>query len=388
MKKIIEAAAKQLGLEQNDYIQFLYPEREICVSIPVMMDDGQIQVFQGYRVQHSSKLGPYKGGIRFHHEVDMDEVRSLAAWMTFKCAVVDIPYGGGKGGVTVNPSKLSISELENLTREFTRKLSPVLGERFDIPAPDVNTNAQIMGWLVCEYSKSVGKPCPAVVTGKPVEQGGSLGRKEATGRGLYKIIKELYNRLGLELKNATIVIQGYGNVGYEVAKLLHEYGAKIIAVSDVCGGYYNKDGLNIPTFYMKSEKPNISNSELLEMPCDILIPAALGNQITEKNAKNIKAKYIVEGANGPVTTDADAILQSKNIMVVPDILANAGGVVVSYFEWLQNLENQKWTIDQVNTNLEKIMFSAFERVYKIHKNKNISMRQAAYIAALERLTRK
>ena len=302
--------------------------------------------------------------------------------MTFKCAVAGIPYGGGKGGVTVDPSRLSKAELERLTRKFTEAILPIIGPHKDIPAPDVNTNGEIMGWFMDEYSKLVGELSPAVVTGKPIELGGSLGRVEATGRGVMIATRELYKKLGKDIKGATVVVQGFGNVGSNAARLLQELGAKIIAVSDVNGGHYNPDGLDLSDL---SKATKITNAELLELDCDILIPAALENQITEKNASRIKAKYIIEGANGPTTVEADKILESRGAIVVPDILANCGGVVCSYFEWVQNLENQKWDLEKVNQELEKVLVAAFEDVYAVHKKYKVSLRSAAYMTALQKL---
>jgi len=307
-------------------------------------------------------------------------VRALAAWMTFKCAVAGIPYGGGKGGVTVDPSRLSKAELERLTRKFTEAILPIIGPHKDIPAPDVNTNGEIMGWFMDEYSKLVGELSLAVVTGKPLELGGSLGRVEATGRGVMLATRELFRKLGKELKNATVVIQGFGNVGSNAAKLLQGLGAKIIAVSDVNGGYLNHDGLDLSDI---SKSKKITNAELLELDCDILIPAALENQITEQNATRIRAKYIVEGANGPTTVEADKILEARNVIIVPDILANCGGVVCSYFEWLQNLKDEKWDLERVNNELETILVKAFEDVYTTHTKYKTSLRSAAYMTALK-----
>jgi glutamate dehydrogenase/leucine dehydrogenase len=302
--------------------------------------------------------------------------------MTFKCAVAGIPYGGGKGGVTVNPADLSKAELERLTRKFTQSIEPIVGPHKDIPAPDVNTNGEIMGWFMDEYSKIVGVHSPAVVTGKPIEKGGSLGRVEATGRGVMIATRELYKKLGVNLDGARVVVQGFGNVGSISAKLLAELGCKIIAVSDVNGGFYCKDGLDLGNI---QKGATITNAELLELDCDILVPAALENQINEKNASKIRAKYIIEGANGPTTVEADKILAGRNVIIIPDILANAGGVVCSYFEWVQNLENKSWTLDEVNTKLNEILVEAFERVWAMHLEQKTSLRTAAYMSALRKL---
>ena len=375
-------AAKKLKLQESDYAVLLNCERELKVSFPVKMDNGTTKVFEAFRVQHSTLRGPAKGGFRYHPNVDEDEVRALAAWMTFKCAVAGIPYGGGKGGVTVDPTGFSKAELERLTRKFTEAILPIIGPHKDIPAPDVNTNGEVMGWFMDENSKLVGEYSPAVVTGKPIDLGGSLGRVEATGRGVMIATRELYKRLKKDIKGATVVVQGFGNVGSNAAKLLQDLGAKVIAVSDVNGGYFNPDGLDLSNVQKASK---ITNAELLELECDILIPAALENQITEKNAGAIKAKYIVEGANGPTTPEADKILEDRGVIVVPDILANCGGVVCSYFEWVQNLENQKWDLHRINKELETILVKAFEEVYAMHTKHKTSLRTSAYMTALKKL---
>lgn len=399
VQKLIKDIAGKLKMSENDYSSLLQPERVLCVTFPVNMDDGSERIFEGYRVQHSSIRGPYKGGIRFHPNVDMDEVKALATWMTFKCAVVGIPYGGGKGGVTLDPQKHSDSELERITREFTKSIAPVIGEQVDIPAPDVGTNAKIMSWLRDEYSKIQGRDTPGIVTGKPVESGGSLGRTEATGRGVAIVTRELLAKYGEEVKGKKVVIQGMGNVGGITAKMLYEMGAVIIAVSDVSGAVYNRQGLYIPEItkhlsirgntleQLFGKSKLISNEQLLALQCDILIPAALENQININNANNVNAKYIIEGANGPTTAEADKILNSKGITVVPDILANAGGVTVSYFEWLQNIQNSSWTEEQVNSRLNDTMCEAFEKVYSISKQEKTSLRTAAYMAALKELVK-
>lgn len=394
--KTIEDAAKTAGLKEDDYITLLTPEREMQVSIPVKMDSGHIKVFAGYRVQHSTLRGPAKGGIRFHQDVNIDEVRSLSAWMTFKCAIADIPYGGGKGGVAVDPSKLSDTELEKLTRTYTKRIARFIGPRIDIPAPDVGTNPKVMSWIVDTYSTSAGEYSPAVVTGKPVSLGGSLGRVEATGRGVMFACQEILKRLGKTLKGQKIVVQGFGNVGGIAAELIAKEGAVIIAVSDVSGAIYNENGLDIPAIsaYAKSGKlldsyqgdfKRISNAELLELKADILIPAALENQITEANAENIKASIIVEAANGPTTPEADAILYKKGTVIVPDVLANCGGVVVSYFEWVQNLQGYYWSEEEVNNRLRQKMVTAFDLVWKVKEEYGVTMRKACYIKALKQL---
>lgn len=397
--KIIDRAAALLGLEEKDYIQLKYPERELKVSVPVRMDDGSIQVFEGYRVQHSGIRGPYKGGIRYHQKVDMDEVKALAAAMTFKCAVVDIPYGGGKGGVTVDATKLSKGELERLTRKYTALLYPIVGPHVDIPAPDVNTNEEVMAWFMDTYSLVNGQLTLGVVTGKPVPLGGSLGRREATGRGILLVAREIAKKMGLSLQGATVAVQGAGSVGGTAALLLHREGCKVVAISDVSGAIYSEKGLDmeaIITFlraergrllkdYTAPDVARISNEQLLQLEVDILIPAALENAIHERNAPHVQAKFILEGANGPTTSAADAVLEEKGVTVVPDILTNAGGVVVSYFEWLQNLQAEKWDEDEINRKLEHIMVRSFHDVWNMAEKAETSLRMGAYMLALDRL---
>lgn len=374
--EVMDNAAKLLGLKEDEYVDVKYPERELKVYIPVKMDDGSTKVFEGYRVQHSSVRGPCKGGIRYHQDVNRNEVKALSAWMSFKCAVADIPYGGGKGGIKVNPGELSQGELERLTRGFTEKIAPIIGEKRDIPAPDVGTNGTVMGWMMDTYSSLEGTSVPGVVTGKPVEIGGSLGRNEATGRGVMLNAKAILKKYNLPVQGTTVAVQGMGNVGSISAELMHEQGFKVVAVSDVSGGVYCASGLNIPEIiafldkgkrllkdYSAEGVSHITNAELLVCDAYILVPAALENQINETNAGDIKAKLIIEGANGPTTAEADAILASRGIVVVPDILANSGGVVVSYFEWVQNLQRYYWTEEEVNQKLEVAMTKAFNAVY-------------------------
>ncbi|MDR0589327.1 MAG: Glu/Leu/Phe/Val dehydrogenase [Spirochaetaceae bacterium] len=400
MLQVLEQAAQRLGLTRNEYEAIKYPERELKVSIPVKMDNGDIQVFEGYRVQHSSSRGPCKGGIRYHEEVDIDEVKALAAWMTFKCAVVNLPYGGAKGAVKVDPKKLSRGELERLTRRFTTSILPIIGPEKDIPAPDVNTDAEIMGWIMDTYSMLHGYAVPGVVTGKSIDIGGSLGRAEATGRGVSIITGELLKHLNISEKGIRVAIQGMGNVGGVTAKLLHEQGYRIIGVSDVSGGVYNTQGLDIPAIlaYMAAHQKSlegytsagtrtISNKELLTSDCDILIPCALQNQITEAIADSVKAKYIVEGANGPTTVEADTILNKKGKIIMPDILSNAGGVIVSYFEWVQNIQELTWEEDQINATLKKILSRSFDQVREIVKEHQVSFRIAAYMLAISKLAK-
>lgn len=397
MLEVLEQAATLLNLEEKDYVVLKHPERELKVSVPVEMDDGSVKVFDGYRVQHSSSRGPCKGGIRYHQDVDINEVKALAAWMSFKCAVVNIPYGGGKGGIRVNPDELSKRELRNLTRRYTAMILPLIGPEKDIPAPDVNTDAEIMGWIMDTYSMFRGYTVPGVVTGKPIEVGGSLGRKEATGRGVMLMTKEILHRLGMPVLGTKVAIQGMGNVGGTAAKLLHNEGCKIVAVNDVSGGLYNAKGLDIPAIlehlaegkllkdYHESGAKVITNEELLTCETDILIPAALENQIYKAIAKDVKAKVIVEGANGPTTVEADKVLRAKNVQIVPDILANAGGVVVSYFEWVQNIQSLTWDEEEINRTLEKIMIRAFNEVWESSVEADTSLRMGAYMVAIKRI---
>jgi glutamate dehydrogenase (NAD(P)+) len=402
MLMVLDQAAKNLNLAPNDYEAIKYPERELKVSIPVEMDDGRIEVFEGYRVQHSSSMGPCKGGIRYHHEVDIDEVKALAAWMTLKCAVANIPYGGGKGAVKVDPSKLSKEELKRLTRRYVAMILPLIGPERDIPAPDVGTNAEVMGWIMDTYSMFKGYTVPGVVTGKPIELGGSLGRREATGRGVMLVVRELLKKLGKPISGIKVAVQGFGNVGGTAAKLLYDEGAKVIAISDVSGGLYHKDGINVKAVWefieknpgkliadypVKNGETSITNQQVITCDAEILIPAALENQITADNANDIKASIIVEGANGPTTVEGDRILAEKGVVVIPDILANAGGVIVSYFEWVQNIQSLTWEEDEVNSTLEKIIIKAFNQVWKVAKDKDVTARMAAYMVALERISK-
>jgi glutamate dehydrogenase (NAD(P)+) len=398
MLMVLEKAAQKLGLQPNDYETIKYPERELKVSVPVKMDSGKIRVFEGYRVQHSSSRGPCKGGIRYHPHVDIDEVKALAAWMSLKCAVVDIPYGGAKGAIKVDPAELSKGELERLTRRFTAMILPLIGPEKDIPAPDINTNAEIMGWIMDTYSMFKGYTVPGVVTGKPLDVGGSLGRQEATGRGVSIITGEACRHF--RLKGTNVAVQGMGNVGGVTARLLNQAGYRIIAVSDVSGGCYNAKGLDIEKIlhylashskllegYSENGAVKITNEELLSCDCDILIPCALQNQITAKLADTVQASLVIEGANGPTTVEADEILESRHIPVVPDILANAGGVVVSYFEWVQNIQNLTWDEAQINETLEKIMVHSFNNVLEFVEDTGVSFRIAANMLALQKLSR-
>lgn len=394
---VLDQAAKTIGMREEDYVLIKYPERELKVSVPIRMDDGSIRVFEGYRVQHSTSRGPCKGGIRYHQDVNIDEVKALAAWMSFKCAVVNIPYGGAKGAIKVNPSTLSVSELERLTRRYTAMIFPILGPEKDIPAPDVGTNAQVMDWIMDTYSMTRGYTVHGVVTGKSLEVGGSLGRPEATGRGIMIVTLKMLEKNNISPKDVKISIQGMGNVGSTAAKLLYEKGCKIVAIADVSGGLYNPDGLDIPKIYefvkaknllkdyTDNDARHVTNREVLTAPCDILIPAALENQITAEIASDLKCKMVIEAANGPTTVDADKILAERNITVLPDILSNAGGVVVSYCEWVQNLQSLTWDENDVNNTLYKVMSRAFDDVYNKAKEHKLSYRIAAYAVAIERI---
>ncbi len=398
-KTQVRLAGEKLGLSPDLLEIIETPERVLEVSIPVRMDDGHIEVFKGYRVQHSSVRGPCKGGIRYHPAVTVDEVKALAGWMTLKCAVVDIPFGGGKGGIVCDPMKLSEGELERLTRRYTAMILPLIGPNRDIPAPDVNTNAKIMNWFMDTATALRGEPMYAIVTGKDVAVGGARGRREATGRGVMIITQEVLARLGKKLEGITVAVQGFGNVGSVAALLLHEAGAKVVGVADISGGLYNPNGLNIPElveYVARSPKrliagytaPGVSPipaDEVLTLDVDVLIPAALEGQITERNAERIKAKVIVEGANGPTTPEADVILEERGRIVVPDILANAGGVVVSYFEWVQNLQYFYWDEAETNARLAQIMRRAFHDVWTMAQEKKVSLRIAAQMLALSRV---
>lgn len=369
--------------------------RETIVNFPVEMDDGSVQMFSGYRVHHNSGPGPTKGGIRFHQDVTLEEVKALAMWMTWKCAVVGLPYGGAKGGVRVNPKLLSSNELQNLTRRYTTEISDLIGPNRDIPAPDVNTNPQIMAWLMDTYSMHHGYSIPGVVTGKPIMLGGSAGRNEATGRGCVYAIEDAAPVVGIDLSKATVVVQGFGNAGSVAARLLYDMGVKVVGVSDSAGGVHNPDGLDIPAVaahkadtgtvvgYRGGE--NLTNEELLELPCDILLPAALEEVITSRNADRIQARMIAEAANGPTTPEADRILYDRGVFVLPDIYANAGGVTVSYFEWVQALQAFPWTEEQVNERLHRIMAQAFHTVHEASKQHGVHMRTAALCVAIQRV---
>lgn len=395
----IDEAGKKLGLPKDDYKILEKPERELKVSIPIEKDDGSVEVYDGFRVQHCNSRGPYKGGVRYHPDVNIDEIKALAGWMTLKCSLVDIPYGGAKGGIQCDPSQLSQTELKKITRRYTTMIEPIIGIDKDIPAPDVNTNAQIMSWIYDTYSMIKGHNIPGIVTGKPRIIEGCLAREGATGRGVMITVENLFDKLEKDLEGTTIAIQGFGNVGQVAAELLQEKGCKIVAVSDVSGGLYNEEGLDIvklrelvgtnrahlSEIEIDSKTKNITNEELLRLDVDILIPAALENQITEEVAKELKADYVVEAANGPTTRDADLILEERNITVMPDILSNAGGVIVSYFEWVQNKESARWEDEKTNRKLRNLLTEAFNQVWNTYEEKQVTFRMAAYMVALNRI---
>ena len=390
-----KSAVKKLGLKSNIARALEIPDRELKVEIPFRRDNGEIDSVVGYRVQHNNTRGPFKGGIRYHHHVDIDEVRSLATLMTWKTALVDIPYGGGKGGIGINPSDYSKVELERISRKFFRAIDPIIGVNIDIPAPDVNTNAQVMSWFMDEYSQTHGYT-PGIVTGKPLELGGSEGREAATGRGTAIITREAAEKWNIDLKGAKVVVQGFGNVGSYAATFLHEYGCKIIGVSDISGGLYAPDGFDVEELFDYNYKhrtidgyqygKKITNEELLALECDFLIPAALGSAINEDNVDSLNCKIIIEAANGPVTGEAADKLWKKKIAIIPDILTNAGGVTVSYFEWVQNLQQFKWPEDEINQKLEQKMVAAFNEVYSVKQNKNVPMRIASFMVAIDRVS--
>jgi glutamate dehydrogenase/leucine dehydrogenase len=391
-------ATDLLKIDEGMFKYLASPVKTVTVSIPILMDDGRIEVFEGYRVIHDNVLGPGKGGIRYAPDVTLDEVKALAAWMTWKCAIVNVPFGGAKGGVVCDPRILSQGELERITRRYTSNMIGVFGPDEDIPAPDMNTNEQTMAWIMDTFSMHARKTVTAVVTGKPLLLGGSRGRKEATGRGVVTTVLSAMNKLGMMANSSTVAVQGFGNVGSISALLMHEQGAKVVGISDVSGAYYNADGINIPDAieYTKNNKgtlegftggEKISNADLLELDVDVLIPAAKEDQINKYNAPNIKARIIAEGANGPVTASADSILDEKGILVIPDILANAGGVTVSYFEWVQDRQGYFWTEERVNRRLTRMMREAFNNLFAVKEQYNITLRQAAYVYAIDKVAR-
>lgn len=390
------AVAERMNVDRGMRQVLSTPQRELIVHFPVKMDDGSVRVFTGYRVQHNTARGPAKGGIRYHPASTLDEVRALSMWMTWKCAVANLPYGGAKGAVAVDPKAVSLTELENLTRRYATEIGIVIGPERDIPAPDMGTDERIMAWIMDTYSMNVGHSVPGVVTGKPVSIGGTRGRSDATGRGLLFVAEEAATVVGLNLQGATVAVQGFGNVGAATARFLTEAGCKLVAVSDVSGAIYNPSGLDWSdlTLHERSQLPladhsaaseHLSNQELLELPVDILVPAAMENQITARNAERLQAKLIVEGANGPTTPEADRLLAAKDIFVVPDIVANSGGVVVSYFEWVQDLQSLFWEEEEVNNRLRRIMRRSFAEVLKIARDEHITMREAAYTLAIGRV---
>jgi glutamate dehydrogenase/leucine dehydrogenase len=390
-----DLAADALGLEENVRAMIKYPERILSVSVPVRMDNGTILRFEGYRVQHSTTRGPAKGGIRYHPNVTLDEVKALATWMTWKCAVVNIPFGGGKGGVTCNPKEMSTGELERLTRRYASAILPLIGPQQDIPAPDVYTNPQIMAWIMDTYSMTKGYPIPGVVTGKPISLGGSLGRNEATGRGVFYTVLSTSEAIGMPIKGARVVVQGFGNAGSIAAHLLDSAQARVIAVSDSRGAIYNRHGLDIPKLMMFKEATGavegfpgsepIRPEELLSLECEILIPAALENAIHAENAAEVHARIVAEAANGPVTPEADVILNENGVFLIPDILCNAGGVTVSYFEWVQDEQHLFWDAQDVYNRLERVMKTSFQEVYRLHVDRKVNMRLAANMLGVSRV---
>lgn len=392
----IKTACDKLGAEPEVYELLKEPMRVLEVSIPVRMDDGSIKVFKGFRSQHNDAPGPTKGGIRFHQDVTRDEVKALSTWMTFKCGVIGLPYGGGKGGIIVDPRELSEGELERLSRAYARAIAPIIGDKKDIPAPDVNTNGQIMAWMVDEYSKLQGHNVPGVFTGKPVSFGGSLARTEATGYGVAIMVREAAKRLGLNIADLKVAVQGFGNVGSYAAMYMEEMGAKVIGVSDSSACIINENGFNVKELmeYVKENRhvkgfpgaeKEVNRDEVLTLDVDVLLPCALENQITSKNANDIKAKIISEGANGPTTPEADEILYNKGVLVIPDILANSGGVTVSYFEWVQNLMNYYWSFEEVQEKQERLMVKAFNEIYELMEENKVDMRTAAYMMSIKRV---
>ncbi len=391
-----DQAAERMNLDPNLRQRLKMPERSLIVSLPIRMDDGQVRVFQGYRVQHDSSRGPSKGGIRFHPEVNLGEVAALAMWMTWKCALAGLPYGGAKGGVQVNPKELSWGELQRLTRRYASEIFPLIGPDKDVPAQDVGTNAQIMAWIMDTYSQQVGFAVPGVVTGKPLAIGGSLGREDATGRGVVYVTLEAMRHLGLSLEKATVAIQGFGNVGSHTATIMREVGARIIAVSDVSGGIYNPKGLDIAELmqlHLQDKHPlrdskmgdRITNEELLNLECTVLVPAALSEQITEKNASTLRCRILAEGANGPTTLEADQILADRDVFIIPDILANAGGVIVSYFEWVQDAQRFFWKEKDIQDRLHEIITDAFQRTLQFSHSQGVGMRMAALMSGIDKV---
>jgi glutamate dehydrogenase len=391
---VIKEALEKLGYSDEVYELLKEPLRMLTVRIPVRMDDGTVKIFTGYRAQHNDAVGPTKGGIRFHPEVTADEVKALSMWMSIKCGIVDLPYGGGKGGIVCDPRKMSFGELERLSRGYVRAISQIVGPTKDIPAPDVFTNSQIMAWMMDEYSRLRENDSPGFITGKPLVLGGSQGREKATAQGVTICIEEAAKKKGIHLKDARVVIQGFGNAGSYLAKFMYDAGAKVIGISDAYGALYDPNGLDIDYLLDRRDsfgtvttlfENTITNQELLELECDILVPAAVSNQITAKNAHNIKASIVVEAANGPTTLEATKILTERGILVVPDVLASAGGVTVSYFEWVQNNQGYYWSEEEVASKLKKVMVEAFNNVYETAKIRNVNMRLAAYMVGVRKM---
>ncbi|HJS66224.1 MAG TPA: Glu/Leu/Phe/Val dehydrogenase [Nitrospiraceae bacterium] len=391
-----DQAAETMDLDHNLRERLKLPQRSLIVSLPVRMDDGRVEVYTGYRVQHDSSRGPSKGGIRYHPDVNLGEVAALAMWMTWKCALADLPYGGAKGGVAINPKQLSQPELQRLTRRYAAEIFPLIGPDKDVPAPDVGTDAQVMAWIMDTYSQQVGYSVPGVVTGKPLSIGGSLGREEATGRGVVCLTLEALRHLKLDIRNTTVAIQGFGNVGAHTARIMQECGARVIAVSDVQGGIFNSKGLDIPELLTRYKTAGqslrdtklgdwLSNDELLQLDCSVLVPAALSEQITEHNAAKLRCRILAEGANGPTTLEADRILQDRGIFIIPDILANSGGVIVSYFEWVQDVQRFFWKATDIQERLQDILIAAFHRTLQFSVSKRTSMRMAALISGIDKV---
>ena len=392
-----DMAAAKIGLDANVAVRLRRPDRALIISVPTRMDDGKVHVFTGYRVQHNDVLGPFKGGIRYHPEVNLGEVSALAMWMTWKCSLVGLPLGGAKGGIACDPGKFSRQELQSMTRRYTAEIINFIGPDVDVPAPDMGTDEQVMAWIMDTYSQHKGRAVPEIVTGKPVAIGGTLGRREATGRGVVYMIMEAAKHLGIDLSSCTAVVQGFGNVGSVVAKELAAIGIKVIAVSDRTGGFYDAQGLSVERLLEVADKNHslegcpygekITNQELLELKCDILVPAALEMQITKDNAARLQCRILAEGANGPTTLEADAVLKEKGVFLIPDVLANAGGVVVSYFEWVQDLQNFFWTEEEVNKKLRDILVKAFHQVLNLSQKHQVDMRLAALMIGIERVAR-
>ncbi len=391
-----DEAAEKMGLDPNLRERLKLPQRSLVVSLPIMMDDGRVEVFTGYRVQHDSSRGPSKGGIRYHPDVNLGEVAALAMWMTWKSALVDLPYGGAKGGVAVSPKLLSQGELQRLTRRYAAEIFPLIGPDQDVPAPDVGTDAQIMAWIMDTYSQQVGYSVPGVVTGKPLSIGGSLGREEATGRGVVCVTLEALRHLKIDVADTTVAIQGFGNVGSHTARIMHESGARVVAVSDVTGGIYNARGLDIPSLLTRYKGAGLTlaetklgdrltNEELLQLDCTVLVPAALSEQITKHNAAKLRCRILAEGANGPTTLEADRIVEDKGIFVIPDILANSGGVIVSYFEWVQDAQRFFWKAEDIQVRLQELITAAFHRTLEFATARRTSMRMAALMRGIDKV---